>query len=260
MADRAKTGNVLIDAWFDAFAPLMPAENGAAPWSAWEGMFFGNAFGESNPSTAIPYGAAAAAKFAEMWSDVAQRSFAVTAALGTTKNAGDPLGQALEQSFAVLGDVGGTVAEAPALIAQTAKTASALFAAREAYRAFMLATWQRAFGEIAREAARLTSERKPPATPAQWLALSNRVADRVFVAAFHSEAYVAAQARLAAALADQRRTETKFVESFAQFGHFPTRRAVDDLSKEVNELRRRVRALERADRAETSARRGSGER
>lgn len=260
MADGAKTGNALLDAWIDAVKPVMPAVNpfggfGTAsqrepsPFS-WERMFLGD---WSASPVAGAFAPASAARLSEAWSDLAQRSFGVISALGNTSNAGDPLGEALEQSFGVMGDVGGAAGEGPALLAEATKAASVLLAAREAYRAFMLATWQRVFEEVTREAVQRTNEGKPVTTPAQWLSFSNAVADRVFVEAFHSAAYVELQRRLSSALADQRRTEIKFVEVFARLGHFPTRRALEDVSREVSELRRRVRKLERESRTASSA-------
>lgn len=258
MADRVKTGNVLLDAWIDALTPLVPTDPsgamGAAAASAskepslfsWERMFFGNSATSAVGEYAI--GPGATARFTELWSDLAQRSYGVIAALGTNSRAGDPLGEALEQSFIVMDEAGGAAAEGPALLAEATKAASVLCAARETYRVFMMSTWQRAFEEVTRETVRLAGEGKPVETPAQWLSLSNAVADRVFVQAFHSQAYVDAQRQLSSALADQRQTEMKFVEIFARFGHFPTRRALDDVSQEVSELRRRVRQLERESR------------
>ncbi|MBD5635851.1 MAG: hypothetical protein IAI49_15395 [Candidatus Eremiobacteraeota bacterium] len=181
----------------------------------------------------------------EVWSELAQRSLGVITALGNNTKSGDPLGEALEQSFGVVGDVGGAAAEGPALMAEAMKAFGVLCAERETYRAFMLATWQRAFEEVTREAVRRAAEGKPIVSPAQWLSLSNEVADRVFVQAFNSQPYLDVQHRLSSALADQRRSEMKFVELFARFGHIPTRRALDDLGAEVKELRRRVRRLER---------------
>jgi hypothetical protein len=264
MADRAKTGNVLLDAWIDALNPLlsgMAANDGAAsdptqptaPPFSFERMFLGGWTPSSvDGFTSWP---GATARLTEVWSDLAQRSMGVMAALGATSNAGDPLGKALEQSFGVMGEVGGAAAEGPALLAQAAKAASVLFAAREAYRAVMLATWQRAFEEVTREAVQRAGEGKPVTTPSQWLSFSNAVADRVFVQAFNSQKYIDAQRQLLTALADQRLSETKLVEFFARFGHFPTRRALDDVSEEVNELRRRIRRLERAGRSTPGRRR-----
>lgn len=247
MADRAKTGNVLLDAWIDALTPATRTDPPASPSPfSWERMFLGGS--AASPVSGFTFGPGATARFTEVWSDVAQRSFGVIAALGSNSNAGDPLGEALEQSFVVMGDVGGAAAEGPALMAEAAKAASVLFAARETYRAFMLATWQRAFEEVTRESVRRAGEGKPLATPAEWLSLSNAVADRVFVEAFHSQPYIDAQRQLSSALADQRRSEMKLVEIFARFGHFPTRRALDDVSQEVSDLRRRVRRLERESR------------
>ncbi len=258
MANRVKTGNVLVDAWIDALSPLLPPDPsdavGAAAASAskdpsifsWERIFLGDPAAAAVGGYA--FGPGAAAHFTGLCSDLAQRSLGVIAALGTNSMAGDPLGKALEQSFIVMGEAGGAAVEGPALLAEATKAASALCAARETYRVFMLATWHRAFEEVTRETVRLAGEGKPVVTPAQWLSLSNAVADRVFVQAFHSQPYVDAQRQLASALADQRQTEAKIVEIFARFGHFPTRHALDDVSQEVSELRRRVRQLERESR------------
>ncbi|MBD5656117.1 MAG: hypothetical protein IAI50_13220 [Candidatus Eremiobacteraeota bacterium] len=249
MADRAKTGNVLLDAWIDALTPRTPTKETASSFS-WERMFLGNS--EALPVGAFAGGLDATARVTELWADLTQRSLGVVAALGDTANAGDPLGKALEQSFGVVGDVGGSVAEGPALLAEATKAFGVLCAAREAYRVFMLAVWQRAFEEVTREAVRRAGEGTPIVSPAHWLSLSNEVADRVFVEAFNSQAYLDVQQRLSSALADQRLSELKFVEIFARFGHFPTRRALDEVSQEVNELRRRVRKLERANRGASS--------
>lgn len=266
MTEGVKTGNVLLDAWLDALTPFLPepvASGGAATTATtttaatnvaatqfWERMFLGDRVKFSVGEFTSAFGTTA--RLSELWSDLAQRSVGVVAALGSNANAGDPLGKALEQSFGVVGDVGGAALAGPALLAEATNALSVLCAAREAYRGFMLATWQRAFEEVTREALSRAGEGKPVASPAQWLSLSNEVADRVFVQAFNSQPYLDVQHQLSNALAEQRRSEMKFVESFARFGHFPTRRALDDVIKELSELRRRVRRLERASRGAPS--------
>jgi hypothetical protein len=224
MAEHAKTGNAILDSWMETLTAFAPTPQGSA-FGRWADV---------------------AGSFAEPWGQVAQRTFGAMTAMGSLANAGDPLGKALEQSFGVLGDVGGAGAQVPAALAEAGSVAGRLFAAREAYQALMTATWQRAYEEVVREAMRLTAAGTAPATPAQWLALSTSVADRVFVEAFNSEPYLEAQRRLSDALADQRRSETALVEIFAQFGHYPTRGALDAVGAEVSELQRRVRRLERA--------------
>jgi hypothetical protein len=235
MAENAKTGNAFLDTWMETLATFAPTG---------EGLFFAN--GQARPNSGFERWAGVAASLAEPWSTLTQRTFGMMTAMGSLANAGDPLGKALEQSFGVLGDVGGAGAQVPAALAEAGAVASRLFAAREAYQAFMTATWQRAYEEVVREAMRLTAKSAAPTTPAQWLALSTSVSDRIFVEAFNSAAYLEAQRRLSDALADQRRSEMKLVEIFAQFGHFPTRGALDAVGAEVSELRRRVRRLERA--------------
>jgi hypothetical protein len=265
MAERAKTGNVFLDAWMDAFKPIIDASTtdagdstvstgSHAPGSpaSVERMFLGDWTGATAQSLFAWPGAGT--NLADVWSDVAQRSMGVMTALGSAANAGDPLGEALEESYGVLGQVGGAAAEGPALLAEVTRAANVLFAAREAYRGVMLATWQAALQEVAREAVRRAGDGNPVTTPAQWTSLANSVADRVFVEAFHSQRYIDAQQKLSTALADQRRSEMKLVEFLARFGHFPTRRALDDVCQEVNDLRRRIRRLERNGRS-TSARR-----
>lgn len=239
MAENAKTGNVFLDTWMAAMAPFAPASQGLV-----------SANGQAPSVTGFDRWAESAASLAGPWSELAQRTFGVMTAMGNLANAGDPLGKALEQSFGVLGDVGGAGAQVPAALAEAAAVASRLFAAREAYRAFMTATWQRAYEEVVREAMRLTAAGTAPATPAQWLALSTSVADRVFVETFNSDGYLQAQRRLSDALADQRRSEMALLGIVSQFGHFPTRDALDAVGAEVSELRRRVRRLERAREAE----------
>ncbi|GAC1302367.1 MAG: hypothetical protein NVS2B3_01130 [Vulcanimicrobiaceae bacterium] len=244
MADGVKTGNAFLDAWTNALAPLTTST------SSWAGNFFGTAF----PSPETVFAGAPLDLPMQVWKELGERSLGALSALNAGANVGNSLGEALESSFSVIGDVGGAAVEGPTLLAEAAKASSVLCVARESYRAFMVATWQRAYEEIVREAARRAGEGEPVATSEQWLSLSNAVADRVFVGAFHSEPYVEAQRRLASALADQRRSEANVVEFFARFGHFPTRRALDEVGKEISELRRRVRRLERARRA-TSAKR-----
>lgn len=234
MADRVKTGNAMVDAWLNLLTPF-PGE----------GMFHAISVPPSDEEFGRASGAAAA-HLAELWQDVAQRSFGVVASLGAGAAAGDPLGDALEQGYGVMGDVGGAAAEGPALLAEAAKTYAVLGAAREHYRTVMVATWKRACEEVTREAVRRTRAGEPVSTPKQWTALSNATADRVFVEAFNSPTYIDAQRRLSSALADQSRSEMKLVEVFARFGHFPTKRALDAVAKEVSDLKRRVRRLERA--------------
>ena len=253
MADHTKTGNVLLDAWIDALKPLIPgpaADPGnpasAPPWSAVERMFFGA--GRHNPVDGSAGWPGDAAQLTQVWSDLAQRSLGALTAMSSNANAGDPLGEALEESFGVLGQVGGAAAEGPALLAEATRVSGVLLAAREAYRAVMLATWQRALEEVTREAVRRAGDGKAITTPSQWLSMSNEVADRVFVEAFNSPAYIDVQRRLSTALADQRRAEMNLVEFFARFGHVATRRALDGVGSEVSDLRRRVRRLERATR------------
>ncbi|GAC1520301.1 MAG: hypothetical protein NVS2B3_16690 [Vulcanimicrobiaceae bacterium] len=253
MADTKQTGNVLLDAWMDALKPFMSTDPLQVAAATAQRTAASSPERERNfldTSTLLSDGAslagASSGHMAQLWSDLAQRSFGVIAALGENPNAGDPLGEALDKSFSVMADIRGSAAEWPALLTESTKAFAALCAARETYRGFMVATWQRAFQEVTREAARRAAEGKPVVSPAEWLSLANEAADGVFVRAFHSQPYLDAQRELSSALATQRRSELKLVELFANFGHYPTRRALDELSGEVHELRRRVRHLERA--------------
>ena len=117
MAGRAKTGNVVLDAWINAVSPVLPfdafAATGAGTESAqafsWERIFLAN--GAESSVGGFASGADATARLSELWSDLAQRSLGVITALGNTANAGDPLGEALEQSFSVMGDFGGAAGD-----------------------------------------------------------------------------------------------------------------------------------------------------
>ncbi|GAC1446971.1 MAG: hypothetical protein NVS2B8_20530 [Vulcanimicrobiaceae bacterium] len=248
-----KTGNVLLDAWMDALKPFMsadPLEASAVTTHVPEGSsqveernFFNVATLVSDSGSSA---GASADRLSQLWSDIARRSFGFIAALGEYPDVGDPLGEALDKSFRVMTDIRGSAADWPALFTESTRAFGALCAARETYHAFMVATWQRAFQEVTREAVRRAGEGKPVVSPAEWLSLANEAADRVFVQAFHSQPYLDAQRELSSALATQRRSELKLVELFADSGHYPTRRALDELSGEVHELRRRVRRLERA--------------
>lgn len=235
MAERAKTGAPFLDAWLDAMAPLAPLA--VAPGSGFPGW------------------ADIAASIAGSWSEISQRSLGAVNAIGDVAGAGDPLGEALERSFGVVGEIGGAGAHVATALADMVAVTGRLTAARESYRALMMATWQRALEEISTESLRVIAAGNAPATQAQWLGLAIAIADRVFVEKFNSPAYLEAQRRLSSALADQRRSEGALFELFAQTGHVPTRGAMDELCVEVSDLRRRLRRLERQARDTTPPRR-----
>ncbi|MGD0472048.1 MAG: poly(R)-hydroxyalkanoic acid synthase subunit PhaE [Candidatus Velthaea sp.] len=212
-------------------------------------------FSVSPMTNALDLWLANAAQFqrsAEPWTQFMQRSMSLAAMMGSPAGAGDPLGDALERSFGLLANFPGINQELPQLLTEAAANAAALAAARENYRVILAATWQRAFEEIGREVLKRTAERRPVQTSAALLSLSTTVADRVFVETFSSQRYVEAQERLSTALADQRRHEMKVVDLFARFGHFPTRRDLDEVVREISVLRREVHALKRTLRSAAS--------
>jgi hypothetical protein len=93
------------------------------------------------------------------------------------------------------------------------------------------------------------TERQPPgadALPAKeairlWL----EIADKTLMETHRSEGFLTAQRRLLRAGTDFLLAERELVESIAAPAGFPTRKEIDEVHQSVQELKRRVRALEK---------------
>ncbi len=112
--------------------------------------------------------------------------------------------------------------------------------ARADHTAVLMDAWRRVFEETLREAR--------PDHPRALFTLSVELADRVFSETFRSPRFLETQRQLLEAVAACRMRERELVEDFASVGHVATRAEIDEAYRQLEELRRDVRALRSASR------------
>lgn len=114
------------------------------------------------------------------------------------------------------------------------------------YEAVVAGAWTEAsqrFAEAFQEAARAG---KAPAQPKDALKLWLDVANRTLLETHRSERFLAAQADLLRHGMDFLLAEREVVEALVEPAGLPTRTEIDEVHRSVQELKRRVRALEKA--------------
>ncbi len=85
--------------------------------------------------------------------------------------------------------------------------------------------------------------------PATWRALTDRwlqVANATLIDVYRSDEFMATQRTMLRAASDYRLQERGIAEAYCEAAHIPTRTEMDDVQREVVELRRRLRTLTRA--------------
>ena len=157
----------------------------------------------------------------------------------------DPLADLFERSFGLLVNFPGIERELPTLMREGAFTWAALMQALAAYNATLMPTWLRTSEEIAREVQRRRAAGDPVETAGAFLAVATAVSDRVLVETFRSDEYVQAHRSLFDAIAKARLNQNRLADLFARDGHFPTRRELDGVLREIADLRRELRTIRR---------------
>ncbi|HSK35512.1 MAG TPA: poly(R)-hydroxyalkanoic acid synthase subunit PhaE, partial [Actinomycetota bacterium] len=118
--------------------------------------------------------------------------------------------------------------------------------AARGYEAVVAGAWTEAsqrFAEAFQEAARAG---KAPAQPKDALKLWLDVANRTLLETHRSERFLAAQAELLRHGMDFLLAEREMVEALVEPAGLPTRTEIDEVHRSVQELKRRVRSLEKA--------------
>jgi hypothetical protein len=118
--------------------------------------------------------------------------------------------------------------------------------AARGYEAVVAGAWTEAsqrFAEAFQEAARAG---KAPAQPKDALKLWLEVANRTLLETHRSERFLAAQAELLRHGMDFLLAERGMVEALVEPAGLPTRTEIDEVHRSVQELKRRVRSLEKA--------------
>jgi polyhydroxyalkanoate synthesis regulator phasin len=113
------------------------------------------------------------------------------------------------------------------------------------YQTVVQQAWGRAFERFTKN---LASE--PQAAGQQtWRGLVDRwlaVANDTLIEAHRSDEFVEAQRRMLRAASDRHLQERRIAEAWCEAAHVPTRSEVDELQRQVTELRRELRLLRRA--------------
>lgn len=113
-----------------------------------------------------------------------------------------------------------------------------------AFQAIMLTAWNTAFERFSSSAA--SSKVQAPST---WRGMADRwlaVLNDTLIEVHRSEAFVEAQRKMLRSASDYRLQEQKIAEAWCEAFHVPTRTEMDEVQRTVTELRRQLRALQRA--------------
>ena len=118
--------------------------------------------------------------------------------------------------------------------------------AARAYEAVAAGAWHEASQRFATEYQELSRAGRAPNRPSEALELWLEIANRTLLETHRSEPFLAAQGELLRHGMDFLLAEREMVESMAEPAGLPTRTEVDEVHLSVQELKRRVRALEKA--------------
>ena len=113
-----------------------------------------------------------------------------------------------------------------------------------AFHAIMAKAWNTAFERFSSSA--LSTKVQAPAT---WRGMADRwiaVLNDTLIEVQRSEEFVEAQRKMLRSASDYRLQEQKIAEAWCEAFHIPTRTEMDEMQRTVTELRRQLRALQRA--------------
>ncbi|MCG8351689.1 MAG: class III poly(R)-hydroxyalkanoic acid synthase subunit PhaE [Chloroflexales bacterium] len=113
------------------------------------------------------------------------------------------------------------------------------------YQIVLADTWSRVFERVMRELVTLNGQGKQIQSLRDLLRLWTDVADKELEAAFQSETYVKAQSRLFNATMQYRLREQAIVETYLKMSYIPTRSEVDEVHRNIYELRKELKALKK---------------
>jgi class III poly(R)-hydroxyalkanoic acid synthase PhaE subunit len=112
----------------------------------------------------------------------------------------------------------------------------------------MLEAWLRAAGSFAKLLNEKAERKEELGSWREVLALWVETANKVLLETQRSEPYLKSQRELLKASTDLRLAQQEVAEFYSEMFGYPTRAELDDVHKALTELRREVRALERAGR------------
>jgi polyhydroxyalkanoate synthesis regulator phasin len=113
-----------------------------------------------------------------------------------------------------------------------------------AFHALLLRAWNTAFERFSSSV--VSTKVQAPAT---WRGMADRwlaVVNDTLIEAQRSEAFVEAQRKMLRSASDYRLQERKIAEAWCEAFHIPHRTEMDEMQRTVIELRRQLRALQRA--------------
>jgi class III poly(R)-hydroxyalkanoic acid synthase PhaE subunit len=116
----------------------------------------------------------------------------------------------------------------------------------------MLEAWLQATSSFAKLLNEKADRKEALGSWREVLALWVETANRVLLETHHSEPYLKSQRELLKASTDLRLAQQEVAEFYSEMFGYPTRTELDDVHKALTELRREVRALERAGRERPS--------
>jgi hypothetical protein len=125
--------------------------------------------------------------------------------------------------------------------------------AARAYEAVVAGAWAEANRRFAAEYNRLAAAGEAPSQPKAALKLWLDVANRTLLETHRSERFLKAQGELLRHGMDFLLGERELIEGLVEPAGLPTRSEIDEVHRSVQELKRRVRTLEKANAAAVSA-------
>jgi class III poly(R)-hydroxyalkanoic acid synthase PhaE subunit len=113
------------------------------------------------------------------------------------------------------------------------------------YVAVLGEAWVKTLTEMMVELDSMTKQGKTVNSLVDMLHLWTKVADRVLIDTFGQEEYARVQGRLLNAAMNYRLEERQTADVFLKMSHLPSRTEVDEVTKEMHQLRRELRELRR---------------
>src|SRR6478672_8105661 len=116
----------------------------------------------------------------------------------------------------------------------------------------MLEAWLQAAGKFAKDLNEKADRKEALSSWREVLALWVDTANSALLETQHSETYLKSQREILKASTDLRLAQQELAAFYSEVFGYPTRAELDDVHRTVTELRRELRALERANREATT--------
>lgn len=156
--------------------------------------------------------------------------------------------QAYDQTFGMMVNTPGVglTRELSNKISQGFEAWKTLTQAMDDYQYLILDAWSGVMEQVMRDMMKRTEQGQPVQSIRELVKMWTGAADKSFAQVATSEKYAEVQGRFLSSYMDYRIKEQQIVEEFLRYSYVPTRSEMDEAHRNVYELRKEVKALKKA--------------